>query len=507
MKISLISPYPDITVFGVRTISAFLKKNGHDVQLIFLPAPHGGGLEGGASYAAGVMAEVVDLCRQSDLAGISLMTNFFSEAVQISAVLKKNLNIPVVWGGIHPTIRPDESLQHADIVCIGEAEDSLLLLLEKMASGKEYWHTENFWFRRQEGIVRNPLTPLPLALDNYPRPDYSCDDHHVLWSGHVVPLTHAIIREFLKRGTLARYLGRTGYQTMTSRGCPYNCTYCINHTIKQMYGGKGKLRWRSVDHVIAELLWVKENMPYVDYIWLSDDEFMARKSTEIEYFCQEYKARIGLPFSCLVSAISITEEKMAMLVEAGLIYVQMGVESGSKKMQHHFQRGHIDNRRMLEAMTIINRFKEKMFPPSYDFLLDVPGETDDDRIKSLRFIAAIPKPYRLQLFKLILYPGTHLYNLAKEQGLIKDERREIYNSTYTMYKKDYLNLLFTLAKGSRMPSALLQIAIAPPVLKTFNSPVLRPIIAAVYGMLRTVYRTVKLIVKTTGLAMRWTGRL
>lgn len=492
MKITLISPYPDITSFGVRTISAFLKENGHDVQLIFLPDPHGDELEGVRErYENDVLKEVISLCQQSDLVGISLMTNFFDGAVQITSVLKKTLTTPIIWGGIHPTIRPAECIEHADIVCVGEAEDSLLILLESMAAGEEYWHIDNFWFKHPDGVIKNKLSPLPATLDSYPRPDYSCDDHHVMHQGKVVPVTHTIIEDFLKRGTVSEYLGRTGYQTMTSRGCPYNCTYCINHTIKQMYGGKGKLRWRSIDHVMDELVWVKENMPYVNYIWISDDEFMARKTADIEYFCQEYKKKIDLPFSCLVSAIPITKQKTAMLVDAGLIYVQMGVESGSVRMQNHFKRAHINNDKMMKAIHILNKFKDQMYPPSYDFLLDVPGETDADRIDSLRFISNIPKPYRLQPFTLILYPGTHLYDLAMEQGLIKDERKEIYNKTYTMHKRDYLNLLFTLAKGGKLPSVLLKTAISPPVIMILNSKVMQPIVGICFRTLRTTYRTLK----------------
>jgi len=492
MKLTIISPYPDITSFGVRTISAFLKGNGHEVQLIFLPDPHGDDLEGVKErYETGVLDEVIGLCGNSDLIGISLMTNFFDGAVQITTAIKKALTAPIIWGGIHPTIRPEECIEYADIVCVGEAENSLLTLMNEMDAEKTYWHMENFWFKREKDIVKNPLSPLPVSLDVYPYPDYSCDDHHVMLDGKVVPLTPIILKELLNKGTVSDFLGLTGYQTMTSRGCPYNCTYCINHTIKQMYGGKGKLRWRSIDHVMDELLWVRENMDYVNYIWFSDDEFMARKNAEIEYFCQEYKKKINLPFSCLVSAVSITEKKMKLLVDAGLIYVQMGVESGSAKMQSHFKRTHINNKRMMKAISILNKFKEQMYPPSYDFLLDVPGESDADRIDSLRFISNIPKPYRLQPFALILYPGTQLYDLAKQQGLIKDERKEIYNKTYTMHRKNYFNLLFTLAKGGRLPSLLLKTAISLPMVLIFNSKIMQPVVGFLYRNLRTIYRTMK----------------
>jgi radical SAM superfamily enzyme YgiQ (UPF0313 family) len=496
MKITLISPYPDITSFGVRTLSAHLKKHGHAVQLIFLPDPFGDNLPYGVQrYEEKALDQAAALCTNSDLIGLTLMTNFFDGAVQITRKLKSACSAPVVWGGVHPTIRPEESLEHADMVCIGEGEDALLALVDKMSKGEDYTSAVNFWFKREDGeVAKNPLSPLPQNLDVYPLPDYSMEDHHVMVAGRVAPLTHDILRAFLRNGTVASYLGKTGYQTMTSRGCPYSCAYCINDTIRKMYGGKGKLRWRSVSHIMDELSRVRKDMSYVDYIWISDDEFMARKMSDLEEFCRQYKEKIALPFSCLVSPLTVTEEKMELLVNAGLVYVQMGVESGSAKMQELFRRKNMTNSKMMRAIHIINKFKDRMYAPSYDFLIDVPYETDNDRIDSLRFISDIPKPYRLQPFTLILYPGTQLYDMAKEKGLIHDESREIYNKTYTMREPDYLNLLMTLSKDGHFPGKLLKFLISPPVLNILNSEAMKPLIKLAFAGMRGAYHTAKRVV-------------
>jgi anaerobic magnesium-protoporphyrin IX monomethyl ester cyclase len=492
MKISLISPYPDVTAFGVRTLSAHLRKNGHSTQLIFLPDPLGDDIvEGMPRYKEAALDQVASLCRESDLIGISLMTNFFHNAVQITGALKRKLVTPVIWGGVHPTIRPEECLEHANMVCIGEGEDSTLELLNKMARKEDVSVTMNIWSKRGTEIVKNPLSPLPRNLDVYPMPDYSMEDHHIMLSDRVVPLTHQIMENVLRRGTVSAYLHKAGYQTMTSRGCPFNCAYCINDTIARMYGGKGKLRWRSIAHVMEELVWVKKNMPYINYIWLSDDEFMARKPAELEDFSKQYKEKIGLPFSCLVSPLSVTEEKMAMLVDAGLVYVQMGIESGSAHMQEIFNRKHMTNEKMLNAARIVNKFKDRMFPPSYDFLLDVPVETDADRIESLRLISELPKPYHLQPFTVILYPGTKLYDMAKAQGLIKDERKEIYNKTYSMHEPTYLNLLIMFARNGKLPGGLLRFLISTPVMAVLNSRLLHLPIKFSYLAMRGLHRAMK----------------
>ncbi len=494
MKITLISPYPDITSFGVRTLSSFLKINRHQTQLIFLPDPFGDDIIFGEKrYQDNVLDQVLSLCRNSQLIGISLMTNFFDGAVQITQKLKQNLTIPIIWGGIHPTIRPDESLVYADMVCLGEGEDALLSLLESISTGKDISSIHNIWLKRDGELIKNPLNPLEPDLDKYPFPDYSMDDHHIMVDSQVKPLTHELTETFLKKGTVAAYLGKTGYQTMTSRGCPYHCTYCVNNTVNKMYGGKGKLRWRSVSHIMDELSWVRKHMPYINYIWISDDEFLARKMEELLDFSAQYKEKIKLSFSCLVSPLNVTEEKLELLVDAGLIYVQMGVESGSAKMQELFGRRQMNNQRMMKAIRIINKFKDKMYPPSYDFLIDVPGETNDDRIDSLQFISDFPKPYRLQPFTLILYPGTHMYEKAKQDGRISDEKKDIYSKTYTMREPDYLNFLMTLAKYGKFPGLLLKFLIHKKLVTLADSRLLKPLIKAAYLAVKDAYHFIKRI--------------
>ena len=132
MKIVLISPYPDITSFGLRTISAHLRRHGHRTRLVFVPDALGDDLLYGVKrYEDHVLDELIELCRDADLIGITLMTNFFDGAVQITERLKSaGVKAPVIWGGVHPTIRPEESLEHADIVCVGDGEDALLELAD-----------------------------------------------------------------------------------------------------------------------------------------------------------------------------------------------------------------------------------------------------------------------------------------------------------------------------------------------------------------------------------------
>lgn len=492
MKVTLISPYPDITSFGIRTISSYLKQHGHKTQLIFLPDPHvDNPLFGNKRYDDKVLGDLIPLCSDSDLIGITLMTNFYEGAVQITEKLKSGVKTPVIWGGIHATIRPGESLEHADMVCIGDGEEAVLEVLNRMEKGESCRNVSNIWIKENGKIISNSPRSLSRDLDIYPKPDYSPDNHYILHEGKIQPLASDLVRQYLERGTLSGFLMKTGYQTMTGRGCPHKCTYCINDTLKKMYNNENYLRWRSTAHVIDELLWVKETLPYVGFIWISDDAFFARPKESLEEFCKEYKEKIDLPFSCLASPMTITEEKMAMLVDAGLVYLQMGVETGSAKIQELFNRKQMDNECIMKAFNVINKYKDRMFPPSYDFILDVPYETDEDKIQSLKLIARIPKPFHLNLFSLRLYPGTKLYEMAKNEGMILDGNMQIYKRSYMMLDQSYLNLLTTLSKNGRFPCLLLKFLLSFPILNILNSKELKPVFKRFYTMLRTTYRTTK----------------
>ena len=137
MKVTLISLSPlieRIIGVGIRILSACLKREGCDVQIIFLPRHIGD------RYEEKTLNEIVKLARGSELIGISLMTDDFDNVVRITQRLKENLSIPIGWGGVHPTIRPEECLYYADMVCIGEGEKTLVELVRKMKDGQDFFN-------------------------------------------------------------------------------------------------------------------------------------------------------------------------------------------------------------------------------------------------------------------------------------------------------------------------------------------------------------------------------
>ena len=135
MKITLISLLPCVHEYGLRTLSACLKQAGHDVKLFFLMK------EFHQKYSETAMNNLVELTKETDLVGISLMTNFFDNAIQVTQKLRESVNSPILWGGIHPTLRPEECLDYADMVCVGESEETIVEVADKIQNKQYYrWH-------------------------------------------------------------------------------------------------------------------------------------------------------------------------------------------------------------------------------------------------------------------------------------------------------------------------------------------------------------------------------
>jgi len=279
MKVTLISPYPDIKSFGIRTLSACLKREGHDVQLIFLLRPFT------KRYEDKTLDEVVKISSGAALVGISLMTNFFDNAVQLTQRLRKGLDVPILWGGIHPTIRPQECLDYADMVCIGEGEEAVTELVRKMEGGQGYHDVHGIWSRENGNITTNKMRPLIRDLDSIPFPDYDYETHYVLDGNDIRTMDEGLF----KKHTLGVYTA------MPSRGCPFGCSYCCNNTLNKMYPGQNPLRKRSVNNIIEELMQVKVRLPTIRRVLFEDDAFLIYSAEEIGEFSEKYKENIELP--------------------------------------------------------------------------------------------------------------------------------------------------------------------------------------------------------------------
>lgn len=481
MKITLISPYPDITNYGLRTLSAVLREAGHETQLIFMPDFAGDGESrhiemSEERYAPEVIDQLISLMADSDMAGVTLMTHYFDSAKQLTKSIKERLDVPVIWGGFHPSVRPDECISHADYVAVGDSEDLILQLCQELSEGnkEKLHHIKSLIWKKGADVIRNPVGSLEQDLDLYPHPDFALDDHHILFEGELRTMSKDLMRRYLHNGTVSRMFGRTGYQTMTGRGCPHACTYCGNSFYRDLYKRQRYVRYRSVENVITELENVKRAYPFIDFFWFSDDSFFGRPLPDLLLFAAEYKKRIGDPFYLLGSPGTITDEKYSALVDAGLMCIQMGVEHGSPRIQKMFKRSTMGNDKIIRSAEVITQYTDKTAPPQYDVIYDLAYETMEDKLHTLRLISDLPKPYRLQVFSVIYYPGTSLHTIAQRDGLVHDEKAEIYDRMFFERHDSYTNTLLFLARSGKFPHPLLKMLIDKRVVSMMTSDYLSP---------------------------------
>lgn len=474
MKITLVSLTNDICSFGLRCISSFLKKEGHSVQMVFLSDVFLGCFR--IRYDDCVLDEFINLCRDSDLVGISVMTNYFDKALQVTQRIKKELNIPLVWGGVHPTVKPEECLQYVDMVVLGEGEEILSELLTKIGEGYEgYSAIKGMGFKNNEGkIVKNERRALTQNLDLIPAPDYELENHFVLLDENRICKMDVRL--------LKKYLAKTHrpnlYLTMATRGCIYNCSYCINNFEWSNFPGVRRFRRRSTTHIINELSYITNKFNFINTILLDDDSFFSLTPEEMEEFCGEYKKNIGLPlFIYGINPLNFSEEKLRICLDAGLKKVRIGIQTGSERINKHLYRRNVSNQKIIEIVRTINKYKLKMEPPLYDFILDNPWEKDDDLVKTLSLLIEIPRPYTLVLYSLTFYPGTELYEKAKKEGIIKDDLKDVYQKHYRDLKHTYLNDLFPLF--CHIPKLLQRLLISKILISTRLSHIVHPIIKIV----------------------------
>jgi radical SAM superfamily enzyme YgiQ (UPF0313 family) len=290
-KVSILWPVVDLfkgenQSLGIMSISGVLKRSGYRSQVV----------------EANYKKIKRKLLKKNPPAVIAYNTpTVFARAfLELNKRLKKEFQFFAVFGGPHPTFFPEMIEENGvDGICRGEGEYPFLELLENLSSGRSVTKITNWWIKEDGKIHKNPVRHLIQDLAQLPLPDHDLFRKaipHSIWYAPV----------------------------MTSRGCPYNCTYCFNHVYKGLYRDKGKyVRRRSVENVLEELREIKKNKCY-KFIKFGDDIFTLSPDW-LEEFCPRYREEIGLPFSCLVRANHINPKIVRLLKDAGCHRMTLGM--------------------------------------------------------------------------------------------------------------------------------------------------------------------------------------
>jgi len=319
-----------------------------------------------------------------DILAFSCRSLEFPFARRLAQEIKKVYKIKIIFGGIHPTIQPDEVLkcEAIDYICVGEAEKAFLEFVESFPSEKKI---NNIWTRER----RTPLNPLIQDLDSIPFPD----------------------RDLFEIPEEKNNL------IITSRGCPYNCSYCFNCILKKIYKGQKYVRYRGVDNVIDE---IRELLKHhkLDHFFICDDLFTSNKERVIS-FCEKYKKEFKVPFTCNARAGNIDKDIARALKEANCIEVKMGIETGNERLRKDVLKKYITDDQIREAFKICKRAGLKTYANN---MIGLPFETEKT-IKQTFELNREVKPDAFQFSILCPFKGTDIYNTYKDNGYFSQKKQ------------------------------------------------------------------------------------
>jgi len=342
------------------------------------------------------------------IVAISLLSPYVLIAKRLTELIKKYTSAIVIWGGVGPTITPEEHIKLTDIICIGEGERALEELVVAVRDGKDYKNIKNLWVKDESKVIKNPQGSLIQDLDYLPFAEYGSEDMY-----------------FINNNKLSREdpeLDHPILYLQSTRGCPYSCSFCIETMYHDMYKGLGKfVRRRSVDSIVKEVN-MHQNKPnnkknsvfFIDEVFGSAPDF-------IDEFVPRYKKEVGLPFDVLYHPKSLKVRTIGKLVEAGVKEINFGIQTGSDKIRNDIFTRPGTNAEIIELTKEISKHKVNI---RYDLILDNDFETEETLKECINLILQLPKPVTFNTFSLQHFPDYPMTKMAVKAGHVTEEELE-----------------------------------------------------------------------------------
>ncbi len=384
MKVVLVRPsyhsYFITPPIGLGYLASYLKKNKITAKII-------DGLRDNNDNRA--LLERI-LKEKPDAVGITCLTAFYNEAVGLSQMLKRsNKEIRVIFGGVHPTALPAETLKdsNADFVICGEGETALLKLIEKgfVSDGIPGVYSQT---NIEQGKNFGEKAEIIDNLDDIPFPDWE----------QINPGTYPLA----PHGVIVRN-SPIGVVT-TTRGCPYQCTFCASPGFYDR-----KIRYRTPENVLEEIKYLVNRFG-VKEIHFEDDNLTLER-THAKKICNLIlKEKIKISWACPngIRADKTDEELLRLMKKSGCYYLSYGIESASNRILENVKK-HETIETIEKSIELAN--KAGILTSGF-IILGLPGETKETLSKTIGFLKKT-KLFRVTVVMLAVLPGTELWNKLK----------------------------------------------------------------------------------------------
>lgn len=335
---AVMKPYPPL---GLLYLSSHLKRQGADV-----------GVFDGTFRTFG---QFVDLLATARPPVVGLYCNLMTKRNVLRMIAEcRRAGATVVVGGPEPPHYAELYLDHgADVVVIGEGELTLEALLRELtrSPGRRTLHDiAGVCVRDEDGrVIRTPARALMPDLDAQPLPDREAID----------------VDQYLR--TWRRHHGAGSVSLLTTRGCPYTCTWCSRTVFGESH------RRRSPERVADEVEYIVERYA-PEQLWYTDDVFAIHRSWTLKFAAEMDARRLRLPFECISRAEHLTDDVADALVSLGCFRVWIGSESGSQRVLDR-----MDRRTTVAAVqAATHRLQRRGIEVGMFIMLGYPGEELED---------------------------------------------------------------------------------------------------------------------------------
>ncbi|MHC5057501.1 MAG: B12-binding domain-containing radical SAM protein [Planctomycetota bacterium] len=411
---------------GTLLLGTILKERGYDVKV----------------FADVVRAPTTDELLEADLVGISTLALTAPRAYQVADALRDR-GIPVVLGGTHATFMTEEALGHADYVFRGEAELSIVALVEAVVSGHGLEDVRGLSFRSGGAVIHNEPAEPVCNLDDLPDPDFS-----------------------LLVGGLRTAWTRTIVPVQTSRGCPHDCFFC---SVTRMFGRK--VRYQSVGRVLDGL----ERMDLRGkHVFFYDDHFAASRSRLREIMEGIISRGIRFDWSAQVRIDVARDEDLVQLMHrAGCRLLYAGIESVNPETLKAFHKGQT----VEEIERAIEVFRRSRVALHGMFMFGA----DTDTIESIRATARFSRERSVgtaQYMILTPAPETPFFDKLDREGRVRIRDWSLYDGQHAVFEPTNMTAYELHRETER---AYNEFYSTPRIFGQFARGKILPAVAMVYG--------------------------
>jgi len=374
---------------GLLSIAAYLKRDGHEVRIHDCLGP---------KAPAGISENVKAVLRcDPEMVGFSTTTSSFPDghdmALRIKAVSK---DIKTVFGGVHVSALGASLLADfpaIDILCPGEGE----ITLSELASGRESSSIDGLIWRDGDRVVVNPPRARLLDMDLLPFPDY--EGLEGFPRGYNLPLFS--------------YIRVPGATMSTSRGCPYQCSYCDRSVFRRSF------RFNSPAYIYEHMQYLRKRFG-VRHINIYDDLFTLNRA-RISELCELLAAKpLGIQFNCAVRVGHADNDLLKMLKDAGCLMVSVGIESADPALLERHKSGV----GLEDVEDTVARIKACGLRAKGLFMMGLPGETEESIRKTSDFVLSLGLD-DMNMSKFTPFPGAPIWSTLKEEGTFHEDWRQM----------------------------------------------------------------------------------